>query len=339
MKHPAIILALALMSATAAHAEWRYKKVTDPLDDSVRHVLFCTPTNITQRIKLSKPVGLGIQISGGKPTVVIMAHPDFTLESTYPVTIRFDRKKAQTISCLISKEQNMLFPQEQQSFIDETLSSNGLIISVDTLLGHRTDFFDLRGLAETLDRHGLALRPAIRETEPAEQPEDRPQVLAPEPPPIDPTIAAKAKATLDDIANALIYTRELKGQMPQMKTERTLAKPLATLKNAIARHEQAAGNYETVKNRYDRLKPGNISRPSQSQLIRSENTLKKAKQELDASIDEIHEQARRILREREWPTPELSEDADTLARQIPYPRKSNHFRQSNPFRRTTFPSY
>lgn len=58
--------------------------------------------------------------------------------------------------------------------MEEILSSDGLIISLDVLLGSRMDFFDLRGLAEELKKHDLELfpkPPPPQET--AEQLEDR----------------------------------------------------------------------------------------------------------------------------------------------------------------------
>ncbi len=160
MKTSPIILALVCMSATTARAEWLYNKSTDPLTDNELHVFLCPPTNLTRKVELSKPVAVAIQITNGKPTVAIIARPDFTTERTYPVTIRFDREKAREISCLISNDHDMLFPIKQKEFMEETLSSDGLIISLDALLGHRTDFFDLRGLAAELKKHNLELFPA-----------------------------------------------------------------------------------------------------------------------------------------------------------------------------------
>ena len=160
MKAKTAILALVCMSAIAAPAEWLYNKSTTPLDDSEIHILLCPPTNITEKLELAKPSSLAIHIQNGKPTVAIIASPKFTVENTYPVTIRFDRKKAREIQCLISENHMLLFPPEQKEFMEEILSSDGLIISLDVLLGSRMDFFDLRGLADELKKHNLELFPA-----------------------------------------------------------------------------------------------------------------------------------------------------------------------------------
>jgi len=180
MKIIAIILALVCMSATTARAEWLYNKSTDPLTDNEIHVFLCPHTNITKKVELQKPVALAINITAGTPTVAIVASPKFTLKNMFPVIVRFDRKKAQEIQCLISDDHNLLFPQNQKGFIDEILSSDGLIISLDALLGHRTDFFDLRGLADELKKNNLELFPA-----PPPEPRDDPAVVE----------ARKAKAT------------------------------------------------------------------------------------------------------------------------------------------------
>lgn len=172
MKTSPIILALVCMSATTARAEWLYNKSTDPLTDNEIHVFLCPPTNLIRKVELSKPVALAINITNGKPTVAIIARPDFTTERTYPVTIRFDRKKAREIPCIISNDRDMLFPIKQREFMEEILSSDGLIISLDALLGHRTDFFDLRGLAAELKKHNLELFPA-----PPPEPRDDPALV------------------------------------------------------------------------------------------------------------------------------------------------------------------
>lgn len=323
MKTSPIILALVCMSATTARAEWLYNKSTDPLTDNEIHVFLCPPTNLTKKVELSKPVALAINITNGKPTVAIIARPDFTTERTYPVTIRFDRKKAREIPCIISNDRDMLFPIKQREFMEEVLSSDGLIISLDALLGHRTDFFDLRGLSSTLRKHGLTLQTKAREPEPVEQSDERPTVQVSEPPPPDPKAVAKARATLNDIARALIYAKERTGQAPRMKSEFELTKPLAALQKAIAEHERKLEKLEKTKELYNRLNAGSISRPSANQLMRAEKEQEAAAAELERAAAHIYEQARQTLQATNWPTPELSEDADTLARQISYPRKRN----------------
>lgn len=179
MKTSPIILALVCMSAPTARAEWLYNKSTNPLTDNEIHVFLCPPTNITQKVELQKPVAIAIQITNGKPTVAIIARPDFTTERTYPVTIRFDRKKAREISCIISNDRDMLFPIKQKDFMEEILSSDGLIISLDALLGHRMDFFDLRGLDAELKKHNLELFQTQPEPpqEPPPEPRDDPAVV------------------------------------------------------------------------------------------------------------------------------------------------------------------
>lgn len=187
MKTSPIILALVCMSATTARAEWLYNKSTDPLTDNEIHVLLCQPTNVTRRIELPKPSALAINITAGKPTVAIVASPKFTMKNLFPVIVRFDRKKAHEIQCLISDDHNLLLPQNQKGFIDEILSAEGLIISLDTPFGSRMDFFDLRGLDAELKKHNLELFPA-----PPPAPRDDPAVVE----------ARKAKA-------ARAYARQL----------------------------------------------------------------------------------------------------------------------------------
>ena len=114
MKAKTAILALVLMSAITASAEWLYNKSTNPLDDSEIHVLLCPPTNSVSKLELAKQSALAIHIQNGKPTVAIIASPTFTVENTYPVTIRFDRKKAREIQCLISENHKLLFPPKQK---------------------------------------------------------------------------------------------------------------------------------------------------------------------------------------------------------------------------------
>lgn len=327
MKTSHIILTLVCMTATMAHAKWSYRKSVDPLDDSVTHVLTCSPTNSVYRSELSRPVTLVINITGGRPTVGMIARPDSPSSRTYPIIVRFDRKKARSIPCIVSKHNEWLFPEDQEEFLDEITSSDGLIISLDELFGRRTDFFDVRGLTETLKRRSLSLYPKVSESE---QSEERPAVQEQAP---DPKAVAKARATLNDIARALIYAKERTGQAPKMKSEFELTKPLAALQKAIAEHERKLEKLEKTKELYNRLNAGSISRPSANQLMRAEKEHEAAAAELERAVDHIYEQARQTLQATNWPTPELSEDAITLTQQIPYPRKTNHFR------RTTFPSY
>lgn len=176
MKIKSTILALVCMIAIATRAEWIHRKSTDPLTDEEIHAFLCPPTNLTRKVELQKPVALAINITNGKPTVAIIASPDFTMERTYPVTIRFDRKKAREIPCIISNDRDMLFPIKQREFMEEILSSDGLIISLDALLGHRTDFFDLRGLDADLKKHNLELFSAPP-PEPSPEPRDDPAVV------------------------------------------------------------------------------------------------------------------------------------------------------------------
>lgn len=174
MKHLAIILALVCMSATATRAEWRYHKTIDPLDDSEIHFLGSMPTNQTDRIELSKPTMLAIRIQNGETIFGIVAIPDTITEKTFPVVIRFNRKKARKIQCRISKDHELLFPPNQKEFLEEILSCNGLIVSLDTAFGRRIDFFDLRGLDRLLKKHNLDLFPKTAQTpEPVERLETR----------------------------------------------------------------------------------------------------------------------------------------------------------------------
>lgn len=323
MKTTLITFALVCMSATTARAEWRYHKTIDPLDDSEIHCFGSMPTNETDRLELSKPTMLAIRIQNGETIVGIVAMPNTITEKTFPVVIRFDRKKARKIQCRISTDHEILFPPNQNEFLEEILSCNGLIVSLDTAFGRRIDFFDLRGLSSTLRKHGLTLQTKAREPEPVEQSDERPTVQVPEPPPPDPKAVAKARATLNDIARALIYAKERTGQAPRMKSEFELTKPLAALQKAIAEHERKLEKLETTKTRYNRLNAGSISRPSANQLMRAEKEHEAAAAELERAVAHIYEQARQTLQATNWPTPELSEDADTLARQISYPRKRN----------------
>lgn len=318
MKIKSTILALVCMSATATRAEWIYNKSTDPLTDNEIHVFLCPPTNLIRKVELQKPVALAINITNGKPTVMIIANPDFTMERTYPVTIRFDRKKAREIPCIISNDRDMLFPIKQREFMEEILSSDGLIISLDALLGHRIDFFDLRGLAEALKSHSLEFpNPQV----PAEQSEKCAATQYPaEPPPPDPKAVARATASLDDLANALAYAGGRTAIMPKMSSETSLAKPLASLQKAIERAERAAAYYDNIKKRWDTLKRGNLARPSRNQLARAEKSLTQASDERHKSATEVHSLATRILLSTDWPTVDLKKKADAIIRYTPAPQ-------------------
>ena len=318
MKHLAIILALVCMSATATRAEWRYHKTIDPLDDSEIHLLGCMPTNQTARLELSKPTMLAIRIQNGETIFGIVAMPNTITEKTFPVVIRFDRKKARKIQCKISKDHELLFPPNQKEFLEEILSCNGLIVSLDTAFGRRIDFFDLRGLDRLLRKHNLDLFPQPAQTpEPVERPETREPTPAAEPQTPDPKLVANATASMHDIIQALNYARTRNGPMPTMKKEHTLTKPLLKLKNAIEKREHAAASFETIETRYNNMKPGSISRPSYEQRERARTKLKTADADLTSSVAEIRRLSAEILQSTDWPTPELSSRAEYISARIP----------------------
>ncbi len=318
INHLSITFALVCMIATATRAEWRYHKTIDPLDDSEIHLLGCLPTNKTDRLELSKPTMLAIRIQNGETIFGIVAMPNTITEKTFPIVIRFDRKKARKIQCKISKDHELLFPPNQKEFLEEILSCNGLIVSLDTAFGSRIDFFDLRGLDRLIRKHNLNLFPQTTQSpEPVERPETREPTPAAEPQMPNPKLVANATTSMHDIIQALNYARTHDGPMPTMKKEHTLTKPLLKLKNAIEKREHAAASFETIETRYNNMKPGNISRPSRAKLERARETLATAEKELASSVAEVRKQSLKILQTTDWPTPELSAAAKAAANYIP----------------------
>lgn len=328
MKAKTAILALVLMSAITSSAEWKVEKHIDEMTDVVQYIVWTSGTVVQIDSLLDYTPQLQLRLTSPKyksDTDDIAAKFDLLLvidtdglnRRGAEVLYRIDNDEAVHEIWTPSTERHGAFSPHPRMLYKKLKDAKTLRIRYVTTLGNiRTTRFDVSGIQRAMQKIKEEVRliapdnnsPSGRAT--AEESES-------ETPPPDPKLVAKAKATMNDVIEALTYAKTCAGPMPRMKSEITLTKPLAALKNAITKKERAADYFKTIETRFNNMKPGNLSRPSQAHFDRAQSTLKKAEKELAESVAEVRRLSSTILRTTAWPTPELFSEAQVTAARIP----------------------
>lgn len=322
------LFATILITATCNAVEpWCIDKSIDPMTDELTYMVYTVGSKVFIDEYMSYKPELVIRIkpqnlteSGGMQylaDIMVVIETDGLTRRNTTIMTRYDRNAPTTEVWNTSTDRRAAFAPSWKTAMRNIASSTNLLVRYTTTLGHeRTTRFDVRNLQPTLKevkRRYISTHPPVKSPTLTKSDERETESNAHET-----ELIAKATTSMKDIRHALEYARTRTGPMPSMKSETTLNKPLAALENAIAKKKQAADTLENIERRFNNLKPGSISRPSPEKLDRARATLKNAEKELDNAVAEVHNKTRKILQETDWPTPELSAKAESMAARIPY---------------------
>ena len=331
IKAKTLSLIVTLLIATICNAvePWRINKSIDPMTDELTYIVYTVGSKVSIGEYLSYNPELVFRIkpknlteSGGmkyKADIMFVIETDGLRSENAQIMTRYDRNAPTTEYWDTSTDRHAAFAPDWQAAMRNIESSTNLLIRYTTTLGHvRTTRFDVRNLLPTLKEVKRSYMASGKATIEHRGPNTETSIVQPVANEKETELIAKATASMKDITHALAYARSPDGPIPSMKSETTLNKPLAALEKAIAKKKQAADNLETIERRFNNLNPGNLSRPSPEKLARARTTLKNAEKELSQATAEVRNATRKILQETDWPTPELSAKAESLAARIPY---------------------
>ena len=316
------------MSAITSSAEWTVEKHIDEMTDVVQYIVWTTGTVVQIDSLLDYTPQLQLRLISPKHKsdtddiiakfeMLLVIETDGLVRSGAEVLYRIDNEDAVHEIWTPSTDRRGAFSPHPHTLYKKLKDAKTLRIRYVTTFGNiRTTRFDVSGIQQAIQK----IKEEVRLISPdnnlqsgraaAERSES-------ETPPPDPKLVAKAKTTMKDVIEALTYAKTCVGPMPRMKSEITLTKPLTSLKNAIMKKERAADYFKTIETRFNNLKPGNLSRPSQAHFDRAQSTLKKAEKELAESVADVRKMSSTILRTTDWPTPELFSEAQATAARIP----------------------